>query len=281
MKEKDRLAALGEMAAGLAHEIRNPLGAIKGAAQYLSPENLPAENNEFLQIIVDEVNRLNSVVSHFLDYSRPLKQNFVPVELSNVICRTAKLLSSDLPENVVLKIDVRENLPKVSADAEQLKQVLINLIQNAVQAMPEGGTITLTVRSPDSIPGWRFASAPETVEIRVLDTGNGIPEEARPHIFVPFYTTKEQGTGLGLAICDRIVKSHGGSIMISSRIGEGTEFIIRLPAIPEPRIVVDSKVTSSPGNVNISEIDLTPFPGTLMPPEGARGKKKKKNIQRR
>ncbi len=262
MKERDRLAALGEMAAGLAHEIRNPLGAIKGAAQFLSPQNLPPETSEFLGVIVEEVNRLNTVVSQFLDYSRPLKQNFAPTDLDDVVNRTVKLLSNDIPAHITVKLELAEKLPKVQADAEQLKQVLINLVQNAVQAMPSGGVLALSTRAPDEVPAWRFSGA-EGVELRVRDTGGGIPDDARQHIFVPFYTTKEKGTGLGLAICQRIVKSHGGAISVTSKVGEGTEFVIRLPAIPEPRELAES---TPPPDATPSP-DLLPYPGSLAPPK--------------
>ncbi|MFN7132335.1 MAG: ATP-binding protein, partial [Myxococcales bacterium] len=266
MKEKDRLAALGEMAAGLAHEIRNPLGAIKGAAQFLDPKSLPGEDGEFLGVIVEEVNRLNSVVTQFLDYSRPLKQNFAPTDLSDVITRTMKLLQSEsIPENVAVKLELPERPPRTQGDAEQLKQVLINLILNAVQAMPDGGSLTLSVKVPETFPQWRLAESQEFLELRVRDTGLGMSEEARRNIFVPFYTTKEKGTGLGLAISQRIVKNHGGSISVWSKVGEGTEFLIRLPAIAEPKQPELAEGTPSP--------DLTPYPGTVEPPPEVQAKK--------
>jgi len=240
MKERDRLAALGEMAAGLAHEIRNPLGAIKGAAQYLDPSALREGDAEILQIIVEEVNRLDGVVAQFLDYSRPFPgpgaaDKFQPAELNDVLWRTVKLIESQLPPNVVLELELTPELPRVLADAEQLKQVFINLILNAVQAMPDGGRLKVKTRRPhapielglsDSTP--RYAA--DQVEIRFADTGAGIPEDAQSRIFIPFYTTKTKGTGLGLAISQRIVKGHGGTIEVQSRLGEGTEFILRFPS---------------------------------------------------
>lgn len=280
MKERDRLAALGEMAAGLAHEIRNPLGAIKGAAQYLGPQELPAETNEFLKVIVEEVNRLNTVVSQFLDYSRPLKQSFAPTDMSDVVNRTLKLLTNDIPPSIAVKLEVSDRLPKVQGDPEQLKQVLINLVQNAVQAMPQGGTLTLSTRCPDDTPAWRFADAPAGVEVRVKDTGGGIPDEMRAHMFVPFYTTKEKGTGLGLAICDRIVKNHGGGIVVTSKPGEGAEFLIRLPAIPEPKPELPAEGTPPPDTAPAPELDLTPYPGTLSPPDIAAGARKNRKRRR-
>ena len=239
MKERDRLAALGEMAAGLAHEIRNPLGAIKGAAQYLDPAQLQGADGEILQIIVEEVNRLDGVVAQFLDYSRPFPNassgKFQSTDLNDVLWKTMKLIESSLPPNVVLEMDLTPGLPALRADAEQLKQVFINLVLNAVQAMPDGGRLTVRTRRPhapvelglsESTP--RYSA--DQVEVRFADTGAGIPEEALDRIFIPFYTTKTKGTGLGLAISQRIVKGHGGSIEVQSRVGEGTEFILRFPS---------------------------------------------------
>ena len=231
MRERDRLAALGEMAAGLAHEIRNPLGAIKGAAQFLDPRQLPNEEGEFVEVIVEEVNRLNGVVSAFLDYSRPLKQTFGPTDLGEVVSRTLKLIGNDVPKHVTIKEELTEGLPRVDADAEQLKQVLINLVQNAVQALGDReGSITVRANRPERFSDFR---SPEQVEIQVEDDGPGIPADQQLNIFVPFFTTKQKGTGLGLAISQRIVKNHGGTISVQSRQGEGTTFTIRLPALVE------------------------------------------------
>ena len=239
MKERDRLAALGEMAAGLAHEIRNPLGAIKGAAQYLDPAGLQAGDAEILQIIVEEVNRLDGVVAQFLDYSRPFpvatSGKFQNTDLNDVLWKTMKLIEADVPKNVSVELDLTPGLPAIHADAEQLKQVFINLALNAVQAMPDGGRLTVRTRRPhapvelglsESTP--RYSA--DQIEVRFADTGAGIPEEALDRIFIPFYTTKTKGTGLGLAISQRIVKGHGGTIEVQSRVGEGTEFILRFPS---------------------------------------------------
>ncbi len=239
MKERDRLAALGEMAAGLAHEIRNPLGAIKGAAQYLDPAGMPTGDAEILNIIVEEVNRLDAVVAQFLDYSRPFPSaasgKFQDTDLNDVLWKTLKLIENDLPKSIAVELDLTPGLPPVHADAEQLKQVFINLALNAVQAMPDGGRLTVRTRRPhapielglsESTP--RYSA--DQVEVRFADTGAGIPEESLDRIFIPFYTTKTKGTGLGLAISQRIVKGHGGAIEVQSRVGEGTEFILRFPS---------------------------------------------------
>ncbi|MFL5427560.1 MAG: two-component system sensor histidine kinase NtrB, partial [Myxococcales bacterium] len=237
MKERDRLAALGEMAAGLAHEIRNPLGAIKGAAQYLDPGTLRGGDAEILQIIVEEVNRLDGVVTQFLDYSRPFPERasdkFTRSDLNDVISRTMKLVEPSLPANVRVELDLEPQLPLVLADAEQLKQVFMNLALNAVQAMPDGGRLAVRTRRPQNPLELSDASPRYTadmVEVRFADTGAGIPEDAKDRIFIPFYTTKTKGTGLGLAISQRLVKGHGGTIEVQSRLGEGTQFILRFPS---------------------------------------------------
>ena len=250
MRERDRLAALGEMSAGLAHEIRNPLGAIKGAAQCLDPKRLPGEDGEFLEVIVEEVNRLNGVVTAFLDYARPLKQNFGPTDIAEVITRTIRLIQNEIPAQILLTTDLASGLHRINADAEQLKQVLINLIQNAIQAHEnKPGSIVVSAVKADRFSDFRAMG--ELVEIHVRDDGPGIPLDQQLNIFVPFFTTKQKGTGLGLAICQRIVKNHMGNISVLSKVGEGTTFIIRLPALPSDTLAS----TPSP--------DGTPYPGTL------------------
>lgn len=254
MRERDRLAALGEMSAGLAHEIRNPLGAIKGAAQCLDPQRLPGEDGEFLEVIVEEVNRLNGVVSAFLDYSRPLKQSFGPTDPNEVVTRTVRLIQNDIPANIKLEVGLADDLAKVDADAEQLKQVLINLVQNARQAIgDQPGEISVKTVKPERFGEFR---GPEQIEIHVSDNGPGIPADQQLNIFVPFFTTKSKGTGLGLAICQRIVKNHGGVITVQSRPSEGSTFIVRLPALPSEGQLVAQ--TPPP--------DGTPLPGTVGAP---------------
>lgn len=233
VKERDRLAALGEMAAGLAHEIRNPLGAIKGAAQLLmTADGKPAAGSdapEFLEIIVEEANRLNNVVTKFLDYARserPGREGASKVDLNTVLRKTEQLLRQELPRNVELRVRVDEQLPQVAGDPESLMQVFLNLGQNAVQAMPEGGTLEiLTTRRRRSRLGYgQFA------EVRFRDTGIGIPRDKLKKLFIPFYTTKQKGTGLGLAISHRIINQHGGTIEVRSTHGQGSTFSVFLPA---------------------------------------------------
>jgi signal transduction histidine kinase len=234
VKERDRLAALGEMAAGLAHEIRNPLGAIKGAAQLLmtadgTVASPGAETAEFLQIIVEEANRLNNVVTRFLDYARaerPGREGADKVDLNNVLRKTVQLLQQDLPKTVELRVRTDDQLPLVAGDPESLLQVFLNLGQNALQAMPDGGTLeVLTTRRRRSRLGYG-----QFCEVRFRDTGIGIPRDRLKKLFIPFYTTKQKGTGLGLAISHRIINQHGGTIEVRSTIGQGSTFSVFLPA---------------------------------------------------
>ena len=177
--------------------------------------------------MIEEVNRLNGVVTQFLDYSRPLKPSLAPTDVNEVLEKTFKLLQAQVPENVAVELELADWLPRVQADAEQLKQVFLNLALNAFQAMPGGGRLHVSTRvARDELAFWREGSRrADVVEIRFRDSGPGIPEEARENIFVPFYTTKEKGTGLGLAICQRIVKAHLGSIVVRSPPGEGAELL--------------------------------------------------------
>ncbi len=274
VKERDRLAALGEMAAGLAHEIRNPLGAIKGAAQLLitsegsSRTSAPsADTREFLDIIVEEANRLNNVVTRFLDYARaerPGREGADKVDLNQVVRKTEQLLRQEPQiKNVELRVRLDDQLPQIAGDPDSLMQVFLNLGQNAMQAMPEGGTLEiLSTRRRRSRLGYgQFA------EVRFRDTGIGIPRDRLKKLFIPFYTTKQKGTGLGLAISHRIINQHGGTIEVRSTIGQGSTFSVFLPAaepVPAHKIEditetgrLEALSTSSP------RADATPAPGSL------------------
>jgi len=236
MKDRDRLAALGEMAAGLAHEIRNPLGAIKASAQYLAETSAQLEHgSEFLDIIVDEVDRLNRVVSSFLDYARPAHSDPEPIAVNPAVHLTLQLLRPECDAaDVTLHVTLDPDLPQVRIDIEHLRQVLINLVQNAVQAMSSGGEVFVETRVQD---GFRVGEgARRWVQISVRDTGPGIASGALAKLFVPFVTSKQRGTGLGLAISQRIVSEAGGRIDVRSREGFGTTFVVLLPAEPDPSL---------------------------------------------
>jgi signal transduction histidine kinase len=240
MKDRDRLATLGEMAAGLAHEIRNPLGAIKASAQYLAeePGGTAGADGEFLGIIVDEVDRLNRVVSSFLDYARPSKGDTAPIDVNAAVRRSMQLLGAQCEEaGIAWELALAAEVPPVRIDVEQLRQVLINLVQNALQAMSGNGRLVVAtdIRAREDASGKRR----DFVEMRVEDTGPGIPQRVLANLFVPFVTTKDRGTGLGLAISQRIVTAVGGHIEVSTHEGVGTTFTVRLP-------VADDASTSAP-----------------------------------
>jgi len=222
MKERDRLASLGEMAAGLAHEIRNPLGAIKASAQYLEdPETSAHEGREFLDIIVEEVDRLDHVVGSFLDYARPGRSDAAPLDVNLAVERTLQILGPELSSSETEVVcELANELPFVAIEGVRLRQVLINLVQNSVQAMGTGGRVTLSTRE----------SRGHGVEVHVEDTGPGIDASVRDTLFLPFVTTRERGTGLGLAVSQRLVTAAGGLIQVRSRTGRGTTFVVRLPA---------------------------------------------------
>lgn len=230
MKERDRLAALGQMAAGLAHEIRNPLGSIKGAAQYLQPvEGRPPEGStrEFLGIIVEEVDRLNKIVSQFLDYARPYRGEQSPLDVNDVVRKTMNLFEKERSgTRVEIAMNLLDGLPPVRADAQQLRQVFLNLSINAFDAMPEGGRLQVSTSLRRST---RRGATAAFLEVRFRDDGVGIPPADLRNLFIPFFTTKDKGTGLGLPISQRIIENHGGTIEVRSQPGSGATFTVLLP----------------------------------------------------
>ncbi len=230
MKERDRLAALGQMAAGLAHEIRNPLGSIKGAAQYLQPvgqQAADASTKEFLNIIVEEVDRLNKIVSQFLDYARPYRGDQKPLDVNDVVRKTLQLVEKEEgAARVEISTSLIDGMPQVRADAEQLRQVFLNLAINALQAMSAGGRLQVSTSLRRST---RRGAVAAFLEVRFRDTGLGIPLADIKSLFIPFFTTKEKGTGLGLPISQRIIENHGGTIEVRSQPGAGASFTVLLP----------------------------------------------------
>ncbi|MCC6645015.1 MAG: GAF domain-containing protein [Polyangiaceae bacterium] len=229
LKRRDRLAALGQMAAGLAHEIKNPLGSIKGAAQLLAEPGpggaVDPASREFVGIILEEVDRLDRVVRSVLDYARPTGAAPTPVDVNAVVQRTLRVLSAELSD-VELLLALDEELPLARIDAEKLRQVLMNLLQNARQAMSGRGTVTISTRR-------QARGEAEFVVMSVADTGSGMSAGVLQNLFVPFFTTRAAGTGLGLAISQRILQDAGGAIEVKTREGEGTTFLVLVPVAGE------------------------------------------------
>lgn len=263
LKERDRLAALGEMAAGLAHEIRNPLGAIKASAQYLTEGTSTEGDEEFLDIIVEEVDRLNRVVGSFLDYARPSRGNPKAADVNAAVTKTIQLLRTQAGAVRVLE-ELADDLLPVRIDVEQLRQVLINLGQNAIQAMDETENAELVISTR-----MRTDASGPLVEIAVRDNGPGIADEVLPKLFVPFVTTKQRGTGLGLAISERIVSAAGGRIVVRSKPGEGTTFLVRLPGDE----IVDAveEEDAQEGDQSSSESKSESDPSPSSPPSAGAG----------
>lgn len=221
-----QLAAVGQLASTIAHELRNPLSSIRASAQHLRSEySSNPELCEFLNIIIDEVDMLNTRTTEFLRFARPVEPDFQEVNLADLIRTTVQFMQSYMEEQGV-RVEVEVAVPfPVTADPNQLKEALRNLIINAVQAMPEGGVLSI-IAQPES---------GDRVSIAVCDTGVGIPPENLDRIFTPFFTTKAKGSGLGLANVQKIVESHGGTISVQSQEGKGTVVRLLLPVQPTPR----------------------------------------------
>ncbi len=288
MKERDRLAALGQMAAGLAHEIRNPLGSIKGAAQYLQPG--PTNENgrdgtregtrEFLDIIIEEVNRLNKIVSQFLDYARPYRGEQRQLEVADVLRKTLALITKEAEEHgrVEIAAEFADRMPPVRADAEQLLQVFLNLSLNAVQAMPHGGKLWIATALRRAT---RRGAAAAFLEVRFRDTGVGIPPGDLKNLFIPFFTTKDKGTGLGLPISQRIIENHGGTIEVRSQPGEGATFTVLLPIEADAYASYSEAMRAAEAQQRRSGPALPPPPPGRIPPPGPGVPPPQPGVQRR
>jgi len=224
----DRLSALGQLSAGLAHEIRNPLGAIKGAVEILQDDFPPGHPKaEFYAILLKEVERLNDVLTNFLSFARPVTPHLAPLDVRAVLTALEGLISGQArAHRVQIFTSFHAGPSRVMADETLLKQAFLNIMLNAAEAMPEGGDLAISTRlSPEGAAGGR----PEWVEAVFDDTGPGIQEEDLGRIFDPFFTTKKDGTGLGLAITHRIIETHHGTIRVMSQRGKGSTFVVTLP----------------------------------------------------
>jgi two-component system nitrogen regulation sensor histidine kinase GlnL len=230
MQRADRLSALGTVAQGLAHEIRNPLGGIKGAAQLLKASLADADQVRCTEIIVREVERLDGLVEQLRSLGTPPRLQVGPVNIHRVLNHVLTL-QRQAPEwgGVALRTEFDPSLPAVAGDAAQLTQVFLNLVKNAVEAMGGHGDLTVTTRIETRYHVRRGRGRSQFLSVLVADDGPGIPERDQPKLFAPFFTTKARGTGLGLALCQRIVSEHGGTIAHEPRPGGGTCFRVTLP----------------------------------------------------
>lgn len=220
---RERLSALGNLAAAVAHEVRNPLNAISMGLQRLKVEFQPTDAQEhysrLTELMLGEAQRINSIVEQFLSLARPIEINAEALPLPEILKELAALQDSEAKRSKVqIRVVAAPNLPALKADPDLLTQVLLNLMLNGLQAMPDGGTLTLEAKTSNG-----------NFLIAVTDTGTGITAENQRRIFEPYFTTKAKGTGLGLAISRRIIEAHGGTITVSNQAGGGCRFEISLP----------------------------------------------------
>ncbi len=222
LARSERLSSLGQMAAGLAHEIKNPLGSIQGAAEILgdkTPEN--SKERDLFDVLHKESRRLGAVVDDFLEFARPRPPQLAPVDVARVVERAAAQVALDASaRRIDIAREIAPDLPRVAADAEQIHQVLLNLLLNAVSASRDGDRVVIAARRGEN---------DRAVALSVRDHGAGIAPDVLPRVFDPFFTTKEDGTGLGLSISHTIVHDHGGTIDVDSAPGKGTTVTVLLP----------------------------------------------------
>ena len=222
----EKMAALGQLSAGIAHEIRTPLTSIKIFIQSLEKEiDLDENRSEDFRIIKKEIDRINENVTRFLNFARPEEPQFQQVNVNALLADTLNLLVAKIRSSGISSdASFTEDLPPVEGDPKQLSQVFLNLVLNAVEAMPKGGTLSI-----DSSLKMNPDIQKEVIQIVFQDTGCGISEKDRPYLFDPFFTTKEKGTGLGLSIVYSIVQRHNGWIEVESELGKGSSFVVSLP----------------------------------------------------
>lgn len=234
LRRADRLTAVGQLAAGMTHEVRNPLGSIRGTAEILRDEFPPGHPKaEFVDILLRETDRLNQVVENFLGFAREKDDGAEAgtAELGDTIRETLELVAVQAKRARVTLTATSPPPLTVRGSADQLKQVLLNLVLNAVQATPPGGGVTVKAEiRPGLVKGASYRDVEgRLAALTVEDDGSGIPDQVLPRVFEPFYTTKPEGTGLGLAISQRIAEAHGGSLTAGNRPGGGASFTLVLP----------------------------------------------------
>jgi len=229
----DRLVSLGKLSSGIAHELRNPLAGIKTTAQALSEEMSKDDaRREYLNRITKEIDRLNDLLKTFFSFAKPQKLNLIDCSVKDVINEIIPFLLKEITDQGVRFVETyHPQLPKIKVDKNQMYQVFLNLFLNAIQAMPNGGDLKIEVNPTVSYP--QDGSSQNFIRIVISDTGKGIPPNIIHRIFDPFFTTKPKGIGLGLSITYQIIKKHGGTIKVESKLEKGTSFIISLPVISE------------------------------------------------
>jgi two-component system sensor histidine kinase HydH len=224
VRRSERLASLGRLAAGVAHEIRNPLSSIRGFAQFFMQRFKGQEKEqEYSSLMVKEVDRLNRVITELLDFAGPKEPHREPHSLENILDHSLKLLEPELArKKVEIEKEYEPSLPSVWIDRDQFSQAFLNLLLNSLESMEERGKIKIVLEEEKE-------NGQDSLKVCITDTGRGIPQEDLEKVFDPFFSTKRKGTGLGLAIVHQIVEQHRGDITVKSREGEGTTFQITLP----------------------------------------------------
>jgi len=233
MQLRENLAALGELSAGIAHEFKNALATISGYAQMIQSEPNAADTLENAEKILDQTRSISHVVTEFLRYARPLEISEEPVALRALLDRTACEIQELQPQ---VRISIEGNFSEIAGDEGLLRQVFLNLARNAAEAASDSPNPAVILRGETSV-----SSEDRTQRIRILDNGPGIPIDALPKLFRPFFTTKVNGTGLGLAVVQKILLQHGGQVEAQNRVGGGAEFIVTLPATRTISQTVESK----------------------------------------
>ena len=229
----DRLVSLGKLSSGIAHELRNPLAGIKTTAQALSEEMSKDDSRrEYLNRITKEIDRLNDLLKTFFSFAKPQKLNLIECSVKDVINEIIPFLFKEIADQGIRFVEAyHPQLPKIKVDKNQTYQVFLNLFLNAIQAMPNGGELKIEVNPTVSYS--QDGPSQNFIKIVISDTGKGIPPNIIHRIFDPFFTTKPKGIGLGLSITYQIIKKHGGTIKVESKLEKGTSFIINLPVISE------------------------------------------------
>lgn len=226
LQQTERLSVIGQMAAGTAHELRNPLTTIKGFLQLLQikiANDKQREYGEYLDIILDEIDRMNNIVSDFLVLAKPTETRLAYLDLNRILEEIVSLISSEaLLRGIDFRLVCSSDVPPVAGDKEKLKQVILNLANNAFQAMGNSGRLIISTV---------YSAELKQVTLLVEDTGKGIAKEDIGKLFTPFFTTKQTGTGLGLAISKQIIKNHHGTIWVESELGRGTKIYVNLPEL--------------------------------------------------
>jgi two-component system sensor histidine kinase HydH len=217
------LNSLGSLAAGVAHEIRNPLSSIKGFAVYFKGRLAGnVEDEKTADILIREVERLNRVISQLIEFARPLELKLAEINLPDLIDHTIALIKQEMLQNKIeVAIDIADGLPPLKADADKIKQVLLNIFLNSLAAMKNGGNLSI-----------KLLAGKDNMNLIITDTGGGIEKTDLPRIYDPYFTSKPAGTGLGLAVVQKIMEAHGGAVGVESAPGRGTEVSLQFPLAP-------------------------------------------------